>query len=113
MKSLAASAETLTHTAPPRPVTKVPPARLGARGHALATTQTVAVSTRPPVFYAVKSLAPLIVLAVIMAATRQHPADLGETTQAVWKVPRRAAVVSRLWHGPGLDVRGQGKTGAA
>ncbi len=26
---------------------------------------------------------------------------------------REGAVVSRLWRGPGLDVRGQGNTGAA
>jgi hypothetical protein len=55
MKVVAASAETHTHTAPPRPVTKAPPAHLGARGRALATTQTVALPTRLPVFYALKS----------------------------------------------------------
>jgi len=84
--SVAASAETHTHTAPPRPVTKVPLHAWGRGGHALATTQTAALLVRPSVFICAEFPAPLIVLAVIMAATRQHPVAIWAGSQSLWKL---------------------------
>ena len=56
MKNMAASAETHTHTAPPRPVTKAPPAGFGGMwGVPWPRHRHAAVSTRLPVFYALKS----------------------------------------------------------
>ena len=54
--NVAASAETHTNTAPPRPVTKVPLQR-GYVGHASATTQTAAPGR--PYLLALKSPAPV------------------------------------------------------
>ena len=51
-----APAGTHTHTAPPRPVTKAPPCTLGGEGGMPRPRHRhAAVSTRLPVFYALKS----------------------------------------------------------
>ena len=81
MKNVVAPAGTHTHTAPPRPVTKAPPAGFGGEGDASAATQ-VAAPARPPVFlFALKSPAPLIVLAVIVAASGNPVVNLGRDQQ--------------------------------
>ncbi len=76
-----APAGTHTHTAPPRPVTKAPPARLGARGVCLGhDTDSRVTQCGRPYLFALKSPAPWTVLAVIMAVNRQRAV-------AIWAGP--------------------------
>ncbi len=78
MKNMAPSAETHTHThtAPPRPVTKAPLARLGAGGMPWPRHKQPRYPRGCPYFYALNSPAPLVVFSVIMAANRQHLAPI-------------------------------------
>jgi len=73
MKKVVAPAGTHTHTAPPRPVIKAPPAGFGGEGGCLGHDTDSRVTDAAARILCAEVPAPWIVLAVIMAANRPHP----------------------------------------
>ena len=86
MKKMAASAETNTHTAPPRTVTKAPPALWGRGGMPRPRHRQSRYRRGCPYSICAEVPVPLIVLAVIMAANRQHPVAIWTGRNALWTI---------------------------
>ena len=86
-KKVVAPAGTHTHTAPPRPVTKAPPAGFGGEGGCLGHDTDSRVTDAAARILSAEVPAPLTVLAVMMAAPRQYPVAIWARSQSLLWIP--------------------------